>query len=169
MVKNNTDCFVVAVDNQHDVVVVVGKQIGIAVVELLLELTDALGLMEVADFHKEMCWIGDALTACSDHSVLCHRNLVCPSLSTMSGPFYEPDHNVGQNHPYLWTHGCTPDTCRHLPRTVVPGKASRESDSPLDGVVACTVPQKNFYTMDNNPGYFLAFHIALKWNHQMNP
>lgn len=55
MVKNNTDCFVVAVDNQHDVVVVVvGKQIGIAVVELLLELTDALGLMEVADFHKEM-------------------------------------------------------------------------------------------------------------------
>lgn len=55
MVKNNTDCFVVAVDNQHDVVVVVvGKQIGIAVVELLLELTDALGLMEVADFHREM-------------------------------------------------------------------------------------------------------------------
>ena len=53
MVKNNTDCFVVAVDNQHDVVVV-GKQIGIAVVELLLELTDALGLMEVADFHREM-------------------------------------------------------------------------------------------------------------------
>ena len=55
MVKNNTDCFVVAVDNQHDVVVVVvGKQIGIAVVELLLELTDAPGLMEVADFHREM-------------------------------------------------------------------------------------------------------------------
>ena len=57
MVKNNTDCFVVAVDNQHDVVVVVvvvGKQIGIAVAELLLELTDALGLMEVADFHREM-------------------------------------------------------------------------------------------------------------------
>ena len=54
MVKNNTDCFVVAVDNQHDVVVVAGKQIGIAVVELLLELTDALGLMEVADFHREM-------------------------------------------------------------------------------------------------------------------
>ena len=54
MVKNNTDCFVVAVDNQHDVVVVVGKQIGIAVVVLLLELTDALGLMEVADFHREM-------------------------------------------------------------------------------------------------------------------
>ena len=57
MVKNNTDCFVVAVDNQHVVVVVVvvvGKQIGIAVVELLLELTDALGLMEVADFHREM-------------------------------------------------------------------------------------------------------------------
>ena len=53
MVKNNTDCFVVAVDNQHDVVVV-GKQIGIAVVELLLELTDAPGLMEVADFHREM-------------------------------------------------------------------------------------------------------------------
>ena len=54
MVKNNTDCLVVAVDNQHVVVVVVGKQIGIAVVELLLELTDALGLMEVADFHREM-------------------------------------------------------------------------------------------------------------------
>ena len=54
VVKNNTDCFVVAVENQHDVVVVVGKQIGIAVVELLLELTDALGLMEVADFHREM-------------------------------------------------------------------------------------------------------------------
>ena len=53
MVKNNTDCFVVAVGNQH-VVVVVGKQIGIAVVELLLELTDALGLMEAADFHREM-------------------------------------------------------------------------------------------------------------------
>jgi len=54
VVKNNTDCFGVAVDNQHVVVVVVGKQIGIAVVELLLELTDALELMEVADFHKEM-------------------------------------------------------------------------------------------------------------------
>ena len=54
MVKNNTDCFGVAVDNQHVVVVVVGKQIGIAVVELLLELTDALELMEVADFHREM-------------------------------------------------------------------------------------------------------------------
>lgn len=67
MVKNNTDCFGVAVDNQHVVVVVVGKQIGIAVVELLLELTDALELMEVADFHREMCWIDVALTACSDH------------------------------------------------------------------------------------------------------
>ena len=54
VVKNNTDCFVVAVDNQHDVVVVAGKQIGIAVVVLLLELTDAPGLMEVADFHREM-------------------------------------------------------------------------------------------------------------------
>ena len=58
VVKNNTDCFVVAVDNQHVVVVVVvvvvGKQIGIAVVVLLLELIDALGLMAVADFHMEM-------------------------------------------------------------------------------------------------------------------
>ena len=54
MVKNNTDCFVVAVDNQRDVVVVVDKQIDIAVVELLLELTDDLGLMEAADFHREM-------------------------------------------------------------------------------------------------------------------
>lgn len=77
VVKNNTDCFVVAVDNQRDVVVVVvGKQIDIAVVELLLELTDALGLMEVADFHREMLKIIIILKKLNSYFIFHHFGII---------------------------------------------------------------------------------------------